>query len=64
MSLLDADTGAVLAMAGQKHEQEAQDFKANTFAKTITDIFIPGSALLREQPNLWLAFRCCIYDQV
>ena len=41
---MNADTGAVLAMAGQKHEQGAQDFKANALG-TITDVFIPGSVV-------------------
>ena len=36
--------GAVLAMAGQKHEQGAQDFKANALG-TITDVFVPGSVV-------------------
>ena len=42
--VMNADTGAVLAMAGQKHEQGAQDFKANALG-TITDVFIPGSVV-------------------
>ena len=42
--VLNADTGAVLAMAGQKHEKGAQDFKADALG-TITDVFIPGSVV-------------------
>ena len=41
---MNADTGAVLAMAGQKHEQGAQDFKANALG-TITDVFSSGSVV-------------------
>lgn len=42
--VMNADTGGVLAMAGQKHEQGAQDFKADALG-TITDVFIPGSVV-------------------
>ena len=42
--VMNADTGAVLAMAGQKHEQGAQDFKADALG-TITDVFTPGSVV-------------------
>ena len=42
--VLNADTGAVLAMAGQKHEKGAPDFKADALG-TITDVFIPGSVV-------------------
>ena len=42
--VLNADTGAVLAMAGQKHEKGAPDFKADALG-TITDVFVPGSVV-------------------
>lgn len=42
--VLNADTGAVLAMAGQKHEKGAPDFKADALG-TITDVFTPGSVV-------------------
>ncbi|MGT2907210.1 penicillin-binding protein PBP2B [Streptococcus dentiloxodontae] len=41
---LDADTGSVLAMAGQAHKQGAADFTADALG-TVTDVFIPGSVV-------------------
>lgn len=42
--VMNADTGGVLAMAGQKHQVGAKDLKADALG-TITDVFIPGSVV-------------------
>lgn len=40
--ILNPHTGAVLAMAGYKHEKGTQNIQANTLG-TVTDTFVPGS---------------------